>query len=493
MNSKRFWIILSALALAGCEVGPNYTPPNLPAPPAFSEATTRPTSRPTDPRLAEIPTPDELKRWWETLHDPELNSLIDRAVASNLDLQAGVQRILQARAQLGIAGAANFPTVNGIANYTHSRRSGRLGGGSFSGAVLESDLYQAGFDASWEIDLFGGIRRGEEAARATYQASIEGQREVLITLLGEVATDYVQLRGLQRQVEITEANINTQKESLVLIQSRNRAGLVADLDVTQQTAQVLTTQAELPDLEAEIHQTIHQISILLDLPPGELQQELEKPAPIPYGPWRVPPGLPSELLRRRPDVRQAERQLAASSAQIGVATAQLFPQISLTGDLGYESSQLHNVFGINSRYFGIGPSITLPIFNAGSIQYNIDVQNTLERQAFINYESVVLTSFQEVEDALIAYTKEQDRRAELEEAVKQDQRSVDMTQDLYKNGLDTFLDVLTAQNTLLAGEQQLTLSEQSVSADLVALYKALGGGWESYEPSPTTQPAKVGG
>jgi NodT family efflux transporter outer membrane factor (OMF) lipoprotein len=490
MNSKSLWIVFCALALAGCEVGPNYKTPNLPTPPAFSEATTRPASRPSDPQLAAVPSADELKRWWETFHDPELNSLMDRAVATNLDLQAAVERIREARAQLGIATAALYPSVNVSAAYTHSRRSGRLGGSSFSGAVLESDLYQAGFDASWEIDLFGGIRRGEEAARYTYQAQVESQREVYITLLGEVATDYVQLRGLQQQVEITQANINTQKQSLSLIQSRNRAGLVADLDVTQQTAQVLTTQAELPDLEAQIHVTIHQLSVLLDLPPAALQEELEKSQPIPFGPWAIPPGLPSELLRRRPDVRQAERQLAAATAEIGVATAQLFPQLSLTGDLGYESSELHNLFNINSRYFGIGPSVTLPIFNAGSIQYNIDVQNSLERQAFIAYQSIVLTSFQEVEDALISYTKEQDRRAALEDAVKQDQRSVEMTQDLYKNGLDTFLDVLTAQNTLLAGEQSLTLSEQSVSADLVALYKALGGGWEVEDPA-TTQPSAV--
>jgi NodT family efflux transporter outer membrane factor (OMF) lipoprotein len=495
---------MGAVAMVGCEVGPNYHVPNLPAPEHFSEAATRPTTQPAV-NLADLPTPQELERWWETFHDPELNRLIEQGMQSNLSLQSAVQNIREARASLAISNAALFPTVNALGQYNHSRRSNHLGssGGSSvptsttttgstgssgsstssssssggGGAGLEGDFYQAGFDSVWELDAFGGLRRGVEAGQADVQVQIENRREVLITLLGDVATDYVTLRGLQRQVEITQDNIATQKQSLELVQTLNRAGLSADLAVTQQEAQLMTTEAELPDLEAEIHQTIHAISVLLGDDPGELESELEAPAPIPFGPPHVPPGLPSDLLRRRPDIREAERQLAAASAQIGVATAQLYPQFSLTGSLGYESSQFHNLFNLYSRYFGIGPSVTWPIFTAGSIQANIEVQNALERQAFYTYESTVLTGFQEVDDALIAYAKEQDRRAELEEAVAADQKAVQMTQDLYKNGLDTFLDVLTAQNTLLAGEQSLTLSQQSVSTDLVALYKALGGGW----------------
>jgi NodT family efflux transporter outer membrane factor (OMF) lipoprotein len=489
MNRFRITPILlaAAVTIAGCEVGPNYQTPKFAVVPAvYSEATTRPTSQPADPQLAQVPTPDELKRWWETLHDPELNRLVDRALAANLDLQSAVQAIRQERAALGIAQAGLYPTIDVDGSYTHSRNSAHLGfggssGGTTGGRKLEGDLYQAGFDATWEIDVFGGVRRGDEAAQATLEAAMENRDAVMITLLGEVATDYVTLRGLQRQVAITHENISTQQQTMGLIESQNRAGLVADLDVTQQRAQLLTTQAELPDLEAQIHQTIHQLSILLALEPGALEEELETPAPIPLGPYHVPPGLPSELLRRRPDIRQAERNLASASAEIGVATADMFPKVSLTGSLGYESSQFHQLFDIYSRYFSIGPSVSWPIFDGGAILSNIEVQNALERQAFFTYESTVLTGLQEVDDALIAYSKEQDRRAELDEAVKADQRSVEMTQDLYKNGLDTFLDVLTAQNTLLAGEQQLTLSQQSVSTDLVALYKALGGGWEDYQ------------
>jgi NodT family efflux transporter outer membrane factor (OMF) lipoprotein len=515
LGNWKYWgmgLAAAALTVAGCEVGPNYHQPNVQVPAEFSLATTRPTSQPTNPELAEIPTSVELRHWWTTFHDPELNSLIERAINQNLSLQNAVQVIIEARAELGISVAGLYPNVTATGQYNHSRRSNHLGSASSAAATgtttgttggttgtsgtgtsgttsttaatggggsgLEGDFWQAGFDSTWEIDVFGGLRRGVEASQATYESEIENRREVLITLLGDVATDYVQLRGLQRQVVITQENINTQKQSLDLIQTKNRAGLVADLDVTQQNAQVLTTESQLPDLEAQIHQTIHALSVLLAQEPATLETELQVDAPIPYGPAHVPPGLPSELLRRRPDIRMAERQLAAATAEIGVAEADLFPKFSLTGSLGYESSQFHQLFNIYSRYFSIGPSVSWPIFDAGAIAANIQVQNALQRQAFYNYEATVLTSFQEVEDALVTYAKEQDRRVELDEAVHEDQRAVEMTQDLYKNGLDTFLDVLTAQNTLLAGEESLTQSEQSVSTDLVSLYKALGGGWE---------------
>jgi outer membrane protein, multidrug efflux system len=482
-----------AAAVAGCEVGPEYHAPTIAVSQHFNLAQTRPTTEPIRPDLAAIPTPRQLQRWWETFHDPELNHLIERALQTNLSLQSAVQNIRQARAQEGISYSGFFPMINGTSQYSHSRRSGHLGSGSAvstpggsgaggtvapvtGGGNLEGDFYQVGFDSTWEIDVFGGIRRGVESAEANVQVQIENRRSVLITLLGDVATDYVQLRGLQLQVQIVTENINTQQQTLELIRTQNRAGLVA---VQQQQAQVLTTEAELPDLEAQIHQTIHQLSILLGAEPSLLESELQPVGPIPLGPTYVPPGLPSDLLRRRPDVRLAEYQVAAASAQIGVATADLFPKFTLTGSLGFESSQFHQLLNLNSRYFSFGPSVNWPIFEAGSIRYNIEVQNALEREAFYNYEATVLTSFQEVEDSLIIYAKEQDRRAELAQAVVADQKAVELTQALYKNGLDTFLDVLTTQQTLLVAQQSLVLSEQSVSTDLVALYKALGGGWES--------------
>jgi outer membrane protein, multidrug efflux system len=501
---SRLWLFNSlyvvgaaaAILAVGCEVGPNYQPPKDTTPAKFSEAATRPA---TQPSLAAAPTSEELQRWWETFHDPELNSLIDRAIKNNLSLQVAVESIIQARAQVGVSSANFYPTLNGVGAYSHSRRSAHLGsGGGSSGTAgttgttttggsggggggsnnLEGDFYQLGFDSSWEIDVFGGTRRGVEAAQANLDAAIENRREVLITLLGDVATDYVTLRSLQREVAITNENIATQDQSLQLTETENHVGLVADLDVTQQKAQVLTTASALPDLDAQVHQTIHALSILINEPPGALEAELETPAPIPGGPPHVPPGLPSELLRRRPDIRDSERQLAAASANIGVAVSQLFPQFSLTGDLGYESSQFHELFNLHSRYFSIGPSMSWPIFSGGLIQSNIDVANAQERAAFYNYQLTVLTGLQEVDDELIAYAKEQDRRAILADAVAADQKVVKLTRDLYSNGLDSFLDVLTAQANLFAAETSLVQSDELVATDLVALYKALGGGWE---------------
>lgn len=495
---KRFGTLLVVpLLMIGCEVGPDYHAPTIPVPPKFNLAETRPSTQPVDLRLAEIPTPAQLQRWWETFHDPELNRLIERALQSNLDLQSAVQKIRQARAQLGVARAGYFPTVDATAQYNRSHSSAHLGSGSSSsssggttgtgagtgsvgggGTGVDSSFYQAGFDASWELDVFGGIRRGVEAASANLDVEIENRRSVLITLLGDVATDYVELRGLQLQYAITRQNADAQAQTLILIQTQNRAGLVADLAVAQQVALVDTTESQLPDLDAQIHQTIHALSVLLGQEPSSLENELEPLAPIPVGPVHVPPGLPSELLRRRPDIRMAERQLAAANAEIGVATADLFPQFTLTGDLGFESSKLSELFNVNSRYLGIGPSMSWPVLEFGAIRYNIEVQNALTRQAFFNYESVVLSGFEDVEDALVIYAKEQDRRAALEQAVQADQKAVNLTESLYKNGLDTFLDVLTTQQNLLTAQETLVLSQQAVSTDLVSLYKALGGGWE---------------
>jgi len=233
-----------------------------------------------------------------------------------------------------------------------------------------------------------------------------------------------------------------------------------------------------PDLQEALHQTIHALSVLLGEEPGALYAELSKPEPIPVGPGEVPPGLPSQLLLRRPDIRAAERSLAAANAEVGVAVADLFPKFSLTGDFGVESSHSQNLFDYQSRFFDIGPNMSWPIFSGGQIQANIDVQNSLDRQALIAYRQTVLTALQQVDDALIAVAKEQDRRQELEDAVKANQRAVDLTLELYKNGLEDFLDVLTAQASLFSAQEALAVSDETVSMNLVALYKALGGGWD---------------
>jgi len=499
------------VVIAGCEVGPNYKPPAPNLTPTYREATTRPTSQPVA-----TTRPVDLIHWWTTLNDPELNSLIARAAEANLDLQSAAARVRQARAERGVVASSLFPTVNATGGYSHSLRSGGISsssnfntngttggtttggtttggtttGGTTSGtgtgtsvsgggsSASPTDLYQAGFDATWEIDVFGGIRRQVESSDDSIQAAVEDLRDVQVTLLAEVATDYITLRGLQQQLEFTYQNARTERDTLDLTNQKFKAGLASRLDVAQVEALVATTEAQLPQVEAQVRQQIHALGTLLAVDPGALTHELLPPANIPLGPTQIPPGIPSDLLRRRPDIRRSERQLAAATANVGVAVADLFPRFSLTGSLGLESSKFKNTFNYGSKFYSIGPSVSWPILDFGRIRSNIDVQNALQQQAYLTYQKTVLTGLQEVDDALVTYAKEQDRRQALQAAVDADQRAVDLAKDLWRNGLTDFLQVLTAEQNLFVVQNQLAQSQTAVSTDLVALYKALGGGWE---------------
>jgi NodT family efflux transporter outer membrane factor (OMF) lipoprotein len=463
-----------SLMIAGCTVGPDYHTPTTAMPGSFSEIASA------------------TQQWWTTFNDPELTSLIERAVDGNLNLVAATSRIRQARAQRGVTAAALYPQVNATGGYTHSRTSqnvfnfggfsGASGGtgGSGGGTAFSpvSDLYQAGFDASWEIDVFGGTRRGVESADASIQAAIEDRRDVLVTLMSEVAVNYVQLRGAQRALVITEDNLKSQQDTLSLTRSKAEGGVSPYLDVAQQEAQVATTAAQIPTLNTQIRQNIHQLGLLLGRDPGALSDELTPVAPIPVGPASVPPGVPSDLLRRRPDIRRAERQLASQTALIGAATADLYPKFSITGALGDESQQLHHLFDYSSRFYSIAPGVSWAIFDAGRIRSNIKVQNELQVQALANYEQTVLQSMQEVDDALVAYNQEQVRLQSLRDAVEANQKAVDLSKELFDKGSKDFLSVLDAERNLFAAQSEMAISEQQVSANLISLYKALGGGWQ---------------
>ncbi|MCI0415769.1 efflux transporter outer membrane subunit [bacterium] len=459
---------LLALILVGCTVGPNYKSVKTKVPENFANS-----KSPAHP--------GEFAKWWTTLQDPTLDSLVERAVHSNPDLRFAEARLREARAQRGVVKADLLPTVNVSGSYQRSRASKNIGtqqGSSQSTNAVEGDLYQAGFDASWEIDVFGGIRREIEAADADLAAEIENRRNVLVTLLAEVARNYVELRTSQRQVTIAQANLKAQQETLELTRVRFNAGLVSDLDVARAEAQVQTTASQIPVLEISARQSIHLLSVLLGQEPNALIQELTPETAIPASPSDVPVGLPSELLRRRPDIRRAERQVAASTARIGVATADLFPKFSLTGALGFGSSKFSSLGSSGSRFWSIIPGVSLPIFNFGRIRSNIAVQNAREEQAFVIYEQTVLTSLREVEDALVAFSEDQNRHQTLSGAVDANRRAVDLANQLYKQGLTDFLSVLQAQRDLFASEDALVQSNRNVTSDYVAIYKALGGGWE---------------
>ena len=351
-----------------------------------------------------------------------------------------------------------------------------LGNGGLPG--VQTDLYQIGLDATWEIDVFGGIRRGVEAAAADLSASVEDRRNVLTTLLAEVARDYLQLRGLQERLVIAHDNLRTQRETLDLIEARYKAGFVTDLDVSRQNTQLAETAALIPPLEAQARQTIHALSVLVGQEPMTLANELQDVAPMPTVPRDVPVGLPSSLLERRPDVRKAERQIQAANARIGVATADLFPKFSITGQLGLDSSQAKNLFDWDSRYFILSPGVSWSVFDGGRISANIKAQTEMRQQLMLAYQQTVLTALQESEDAIVAYATEQSRRASLADAEKSAKNSVDIARDQYKQGVVDFLTVLDAQRDLFTAQDERVQSDLAIASDLVAIYKALGGGWE---------------
>lgn len=473
-HARKLASVLTAAAIvAGCEVGPNYHPPRTPMPAQWE-------APPTTQASVTVQQPVEIEQWWTTFHDPELDSLIDRAVQSNLDLEAATERIRQARASIGVVSASLFPTANATGSYSHS----------FSGHGQGSDLWRAGLDAAWEIDVFGGIRRSVEAANASYQASIEDRRDVLVTLLGEVASDYILLRGFQQEIIISQENLQAQIHNASLTREKKQLGNVTDLDIVQADAQVASTTADIATLQTSEEQTVYALSVLLGLPPAALDEEFSQPQKVPAPPSFVPVGLPSELLRRRPDIRRAERQLAAATANIGVATADLFPRFSLTGNLSFSGAHLASLGDWANRFGSIGPSFTWPIFDAGRIWSNIEVQNAVQAQAYTTYKQTVLAALQEVEDDLVAYAREQQRRVALTDAVALNQRAVELSTRRYNQGLTDFLNVLDAERSLFSSQTALVQSDRTVGTDAVALYKALGGGWKIGDDSPTTEPSQ---
>ena len=377
-------------------------------------------------------------------------------------------RIRQARAARAVAASGLWPSVDASASYRRSR----------SGGVGSADLYQAGFDASWEIDVFGGVRRSIEAANADIAVAIEDRRDVLVTLLSEVALNYMDLRGFQRQIIIARRNLETERRSLDLTRRRAAGGFVSGLDVANAEAEVASNESRIPLLEQNVQQVIYSLSILLGREPAALLDELTMVAPIPATPPAVPIGLPSELLLRRPDIRRAEAQLHAATARVGVATADLFPRFSLTGSLGTSGSQPKNLVDWDHRFWSIGPSVSWPIFNAGKIRAGIDVQTAIQEETLVAYRSTILSALGDVENALIAYAKEQQHQASLNAAVTANRRAVDLSTQLYTQGQTSFLDVLLAQRSLLGSEDALVQSERTMATNLIALYKALGGGWQ---------------
>ena len=464
-------VLLVAFLAACAPVGPNYMPPETETPKQWNTTLEGGLMEQANQHTA-------LSSWWKTLDDPILTNLIEKAISGNLDLKNARSRVREARARRDIRESRLFPTVDASATATRNRLSeDRYGGDDYS-------LYAAGFDAGWEIDVFGGIRRSVEAANAEVQATEAAMRDVMVSLLSEVALNYLDVRTFQLGIEVAVRNLEAQERSYRLALSRYEAGLTNELSVQQAGYNMESTRSKIPVLRTALVGAMNRLSVLLGLKPGALNKELAQQAPIPVPPLKVAVGIPAEALRRRPDIRRAERQLAAQTAQVGVATADLYPRFTLLGSIGLETLSLGNVFSASGLAYLIGPRITWPVFNAGAIRSNIEVQTERQEQALIQYEYTILTALEEVENAMVAYAQEQNRMKALKASVRAAERAVLLSESQYQAGLTDFTGVLDAQRSLFSFQEQLAKSRGNVTSNLVRLYKALGGGWTSFSDEP---------
>ena len=462
---------LLAVALGGCAaVGPDYSEPQLAVPAGWSAGTG------TDAMDAVL-----LARWWHGFGDPVLDRLVADALAANLDLAQARARLREARARRGVAGAALAPSVDASLSGSRSRSSGQSGSGS------TRELYSAGFDASWELDVFGGVRRSVEAAQADLEASVESLSDTRVSLAAEVALNYIDLRTAEQRLAIAEESIAYRGENHQIIRWRQQAGLVSELDLAQATTDLESTRAVLPPLRTAVTEAKNRLAVLLGRNPGELESLVHADRPIPLAAGEIVAAIPADTLRQRPDVRVAERRLAAQTARLGEAEAARYPSFRLSGSLGLEALELDALADRGANTHSLFGGITAPVFNAGRIAANIEIQDALVEQARLAYRAAVLAALEEVENALTAVANTDARRAKLAEAAAAARTTLAIAEYRYASGLADFLSVLDAQRTQLSLDEQLAGSTGELARAQVRLYKALGGGW-STEPLPAKEP-----
>lgn len=484
--------LLSApLLLGGCKMmGPDFVAPAASTPASYAIA-------PPGPRQS-VPVQEPFDPdWWKLLNDRTLTALQERLAGGNLDLKAAAFRLAQARAQVGVIAAAAGPQANANASYTRDQQSRKgvlalsssnsatnangLGGRSSSANTRifqPYDLFQFGFDVAWEADLWGRVARMVESGAATAEASEEAIYAVQVTASAELARDYVQLRGVQRKLAITRENLGIAQQSLKLTRDRAAGGVTTDLDVANAAAQVETIAAQIPALEAQQAELMNAIALLLGEQPRALEADLAAPRAVPPVPPKVPVGLPSELARRRPDIRRAEALLHAATADIGVATADFYPRFTLSGSGAIQGIQFRNLADWAAHTYSFGPAVTLPIFEGGRLKANLAFREAAQQEAALNYQKSLLVAMHDVDNALTAYEAEQRRRDRLQAAVAQDRKALGIARLRYEQGVADFLQVLVAQQALLTAEQALADSTTAVTTNMVQLYKSLGGGWQ---------------
>jgi NodT family efflux transporter outer membrane factor (OMF) lipoprotein len=489
-TKSRAILLAAAIALSGCEVGPNYKVPTVAVPTAFSApVTTQPSTAPATQSATQRAV--DMASWWQSLGDPELDRLVEGAVEENFDVNIALMRLQEARASAFVVAGGIMPFVeaSGAAargsgnNSIKSRVPTPLNAGTNTTGLKEITQV-VGFDAGWELDLFGRFRRQLEAAEADTQAATEARNAVLISVIGDVARAYIDFRTAQERLHIAQDNIAIAKQSLDVVQQLFGRGLTAELDVALARRQLATEQSGVAPLEEDITQAERRLEFLLGREPGTMKDELATAAELPTPPMNVITGIPADLLRRRPDIRQAERQLAAENARIGVATADLFPRVAITAGVGLQGQGLGRVPTVDSFIWSVGPTAVVPLLDFGRIDSMIMLEDLRTRELFYNYERKVIGAVEEVDDAAGRYSAEQDRLKDLREAIDASKRAVELANGRYQQGLIDFLNVLDAQRQLFALQDEYTIAQQEAVTQYVAVYKALGGGWENYQRVP---------
>jgi len=496
-GSKSSLVLLLTLSLlpTACSVGPNFVRPDPHVPAQWSK-----TAAGAREEAAANADSKALAAWWTAFREPMLSSLIERSAAANLDLRSAVLRITEARAQRQVSAAGLLPSLAANASFARQRLSDTTATGAIFSSVGNIAVpgapaisfpnpynqFQLGGEATWELDLFGRVRRSVEAANADLQVSEEDERAVVVALCADVARAYIALRGAQLRMDVTRQSLATQGELYDLTRQRQSVGLTTELDVANAGAQLSSTQALVPQLEGEETQDINQLSMLMGREPDALRAELESSRPVPQAPPELPLGLPADLARRRPDIREAEARLHAATARIGVAVGDLFPRLTLSASGGVQADSASNLLKWASRFGSIGPTFELPIFDGGRWA-TVRLQNVRAQEAALSYQQTVLGALHDVENALAAYKADRDRGVSLAAAVAQSRDALGLAKQRYSSGVANFIDVLDAERTLQQNQLSLAESTTAVASDLVAIYRALGGGWETGPPDPVVE------
>lgn len=456
--------IALAVTLTSCVVGPDYRTPGLAVPSHWgSKAGTKPAKAP------------QLSQWWKQLKDPTLDALIEEAIAGNLDVATAKAKIREARATYREQRGALLPTAEGTASATRTRTSAAAGGAT---DATFSTLYDGGFDASWELDLFGGNKRAAEAAKYGVDAADEELRDTMLTLIGDVASYYVQAREYQALRDLAKRTAVSQRKSAALTHAEYLAGSATAVDTAKADALASSTEADIPAYEISYAQAVHRLGVLLGRPPAALEERLKASAPIPSPKMSVSTGIPADILVSRPDVRLAERQLAQYTAKIGKAEANRYPSISLTGDISSSAASIGDLAKRSSIGWSLGPSLTVPIFQGGQLKAAVDVAKAERDQYFIAYQSAVLSAMEDVENAVVSLTQERLKYGKLVSSSSSYNRASDLSRTLNKAGVTDFLDVLDAERSLYSAEEAVIQSRASIATDYISLNKALGGGWD---------------